>query len=144
MNMSATVTESANLPQRQAQHHAVTFTGNGREYFGIWIVDVLLSIVTLGIYSAWAKVRRMQYFARNTQIVLAEESNIGRVNDPAGGAWFAQWAPSEAERAVSSAAARSAEERRLFYVACSRARDHLLVTGVTPVSEFVDDFLKGN
>ena len=25
--------------------------------------------------------------ARNTQIVLAEESNIGRVNDPAGGAW---------------------------------------------------------
>ena len=68
MNMSATVTESANLPQRQAQHHAVTFTGSGREYFGIWIVNVLLSIVTLGIYSAWAKVRRMQYFARNTQI----------------------------------------------------------------------------
>ena len=26
--------------------------------------------------------------ARNTQIVLAEESNIGRVNDPAGGAWY--------------------------------------------------------
>ena len=68
MNMSATVTESTSLPQREAQHHAVTFTGNGREYFGIWIVNVLLSIVTLGIYSAWAKVRRMQYFARNTQI----------------------------------------------------------------------------
>ena len=28
--------------------------------------------------------------ARNTQIVLAEESNIGRVNDPAGGAWFVE------------------------------------------------------
>lgn len=26
--------------------------------------------------------------ARNTQIVLAEESNLGRVNDPAGGAWY--------------------------------------------------------
>ncbi|GAA2181618.1 methylmalonyl-CoA mutase family protein [Brooklawnia cerclae] len=26
--------------------------------------------------------------ARNTQVVLAEESNIGRVNDPAGGAWY--------------------------------------------------------
>lgn len=47
MNMSATVTESTSLPQREAQHHAVTFTGNGREYFGIWIVNVLLSIVTL-------------------------------------------------------------------------------------------------
>ena len=35
-------------------------------------------------------------------------------------------------------------ERHLLYVACTRARDHLLVTGVTPVSEFVDDFLKGN
>lgn len=35
-------------------------------------------------------------------------------------------------------------ERHLLYVACTRARDHLLVTGVAPVSEFVDDFLKGN
>jgi mRNA-degrading endonuclease RelE of RelBE toxin-antitoxin system len=34
-------------------------------------------------------------------------------------------------------------ERHLLYVACTRARDHLLVTGVNPVSEFVDDFLKG-
>lgn len=34
-------------------------------------------------------------------------------------------------------------ERHLLYVACTRARDHLLVSGVTPVSEFVDDFLKG-
>ncbi|MCG6567480.1 methylmalonyl-CoA mutase small subunit [Tessaracoccus sp. ZS01] len=28
--------------------------------------------------------------ARNTQILLAEESNVGRVNDPAGGAWFVE------------------------------------------------------
>ncbi len=30
-------------------------------------------------------------------------------------------------------------ERHLLYVACTRARDHLLVTGVEPVSEFLDD-----
>lgn len=30
-------------------------------------------------------------------------------------------------------------ERHLLYVACTRARDHLLVSGVEPVSEFVDD-----
>jgi superfamily I DNA/RNA helicase len=30
-------------------------------------------------------------------------------------------------------------ERRLLYVPCTRARDHLLVTGVQPVSEFLDD-----
>ena len=35
-------------------------------------------------------------------------------------------------------------ERHLLYVACTRARDHLLVTGVSPVSEFLDDFVKGN
>lgn len=46
----------------------VTFTGNAREYFGIWIVNVFLSVITLGIYSAWAKVRRKRYFYGNTWI----------------------------------------------------------------------------
>jgi uncharacterized membrane protein YjgN (DUF898 family) len=44
------------------------FTGKAREYFGIWIVNVLLTVVTLGIYSAWAKVRRKRYFYGNTQL----------------------------------------------------------------------------
>lgn len=35
-------------------------------------------------------------------------------------------------------------ERHLLYVACTRARDHLLITGVDPVAEFLDDFLKGD
>ena len=35
-----------------------------------------------------------------------------------------------------------ATERYLLYVACTRARDHLLVTGVEPVSEFLDDLQK--
>lgn len=35
-------------------------------------------------------------------------------------------------------------ERHLLYVACTRARDHLLVTGVDPASEFLDDFSKGD
>ena len=30
-------------------------------------------------------------------------------------------------------------ERHLLYVACTRARDHLLVTAVEPASEFLDD-----
>lgn len=44
------------------------FTGNGFEYFKIWIVNILLSIITLGIYSAWAKVRNKQYFYGNTYL----------------------------------------------------------------------------
>jgi superfamily I DNA/RNA helicase len=35
-------------------------------------------------------------------------------------------------------------ERHLLYVACTRARDHLLVCGVAPVSEFLDDFVKSD
>jgi superfamily I DNA/RNA helicase len=35
-------------------------------------------------------------------------------------------------------------ERHLLYVACTRARDHLLVTGIAPVSEFLDDFRKSD
>lgn len=50
------------------RHEPFSFTGNAREYFGIWIVNVLLTIVTLGIYSAWAKVRRERYFHGNTRI----------------------------------------------------------------------------
>jgi len=46
----------------------VVFTGKAGEYFGIWIVNLLLSIVTLGIYSAWAKVRRKKYFYNNTLV----------------------------------------------------------------------------
>jgi len=46
----------------------VRFTGKASEYFGIWIVNLLLTIVTIGIYSAWAKVRRLQYFYRHTEV----------------------------------------------------------------------------
>ncbi|GFO68010.1 membrane protein [Geomonas limicola] len=43
-----------------------SFTGNAREYFGIWIVNTLLRIVTLGLYSPWAKVRKRRYFYGNS------------------------------------------------------------------------------
>ena len=39
------------------------FTGRGGQYFRIWIVNLIL---TLGIYSAWAKVRTRRYFLGNT------------------------------------------------------------------------------
>lgn len=50
------------------QNHTFKFHGNGSEFFGIWIVNILLSCITLGIYSAWAKVRTNQYFYGNTEL----------------------------------------------------------------------------
>lgn len=55
-------------PPLQPTVEAFTFSGRGSEYFRIWIVNLLLSIVTLGIYSAWAKVRRTRYFYDNTNL----------------------------------------------------------------------------
>jgi uncharacterized membrane protein YjgN (DUF898 family) len=46
----------------------VKFSGNAGEYFKIWIVNIALTVVTLGIYSAWAKVRKLRYFYGNTSI----------------------------------------------------------------------------
>src|SRR4051812_22712826 len=46
----------------------LAFTGGYGEYFRIWLVNLALSIITLGIYSPWAKVRRLEYFWRNTRL----------------------------------------------------------------------------
>lgn len=53
---------------QQSAFERGSFTGSAKEYFGIWIVNILLTIVTIGIYSAWAKVRRKRYFNGNTVI----------------------------------------------------------------------------
>ena len=60
-----------NLSTNQSGNQKITpivFQGKASEYFGIWIVNLLLSLVTLGVYSAWAKVRRKKYFYNNTLI----------------------------------------------------------------------------
>ncbi len=44
------------------------FHGSGSEYFRIWLVNSILSLLTLGIYSAWAKVRRKRYFYGSTYL----------------------------------------------------------------------------
>lgn len=42
------------------------FTGTHQEYFSIWFINVLLSVVTLGIWSAWAKVRQERWVSGHT------------------------------------------------------------------------------
>ena len=53
-------------PPRFVPTRPFVFTATGTAYFRIWIVNLLLTIVTIGIYSAWAKVRRLRYFYGNT------------------------------------------------------------------------------
>ncbi len=56
-------------PQADQTHQlSIEFTGSGSEYFRIWIVNMLLLMVTFGIYYPWAKVRRLRYFYGNTVV----------------------------------------------------------------------------
>jgi uncharacterized membrane protein YjgN (DUF898 family) len=58
----------AALSQPAHPREPFRFTGDAREYFRIWIVNLFLTVVTLGIYSAWAKVRKKRYFYGNTWV----------------------------------------------------------------------------
>jgi uncharacterized membrane protein YjgN (DUF898 family) len=55
---------SAAAPRRLA----IDFTGSGSEYFRIWSVNLLLCLLTLGLYLPFAKARKLRYFYANTRI----------------------------------------------------------------------------
>ncbi len=61
-------TGDVTAPPAEPRWQAIGFAGYAREYFGIWITNLTLSLITLGIYSAWAKVRRLTYFRNRTVI----------------------------------------------------------------------------
>lgn len=57
--------------QREGAAVGLEFRGRAGEYFRIWIVNVCLTVITLGIYSAWAKVRRNRYLYASTLLAGA-------------------------------------------------------------------------
>lgn len=57
------------LGTRPVSMHTIRFTGSGSEYFRIWIVNLLLMLLTLGLYYPWAKVRKLRYFYGNTYVI---------------------------------------------------------------------------
>ena len=54
--------------QENGTAHSLIFKGSGFEYAKIYFVNLALTILTLGIYSAWAKVRNKRYFYGNTSL----------------------------------------------------------------------------
>ena len=47
---------------------ALSFEGTGIEYFKIWIVNIFLTIITVGLYYPWAKVRNNRYLYANSTL----------------------------------------------------------------------------
>jgi len=58
------------LPQttQSVQELNLEFRGSSWEYFRIWIVNLCLTLLTLGIFSAWAKVRKKRYIYAHTTL----------------------------------------------------------------------------
>lgn len=46
----------------------LSFKGEGGNYFSIWIVNILLTVITLGLYYPWAKATEMRFFAQETEL----------------------------------------------------------------------------
>lgn len=62
-----------------AQTLDIRFTGSGSEYFRIWIVNLLLTLVTFTLYWPFARARRLAYFQNNT---LVGKDPLGFHGDP--------------------------------------------------------------
>jgi uncharacterized membrane protein YjgN (DUF898 family) len=58
-------------PSPQPVSHPCSFTGVASDYFRIWIVNLLLTLITLGLWSPWAKVRKRRYFYGHTWVADA-------------------------------------------------------------------------
>lgn len=61
-------TDRPQIALRNAQELSLEFHGSAREYFRIWIVNLCLTLLTLGIFSAWAKVRKKRYSYSHTTL----------------------------------------------------------------------------
>ncbi|MFW2355198.1 YjgN family protein [Hydrogenophaga sp.] len=63
----------------RAQTLDIRFTGSGSEYFRIWIVNLLLTLITFTLYWPFARARRLAYFQNNT---LVGRDPLGFHGDP--------------------------------------------------------------
>ncbi|HBR21221.1 MAG TPA: hypothetical protein DD713_01420, partial [Nitrospiraceae bacterium] len=63
---------------KQSRTFPVEFTGSAREYFRIWIVNLCLTLLTAGIFSAWAKVRKKRYYYSHTTLDGTPFQYLGR------------------------------------------------------------------
>lgn len=57
------------LPPAEPVLTPFVFHGSAGEYFRIWIVNTLLTILTLGVFGAWATVRKRRYLRGNAELL---------------------------------------------------------------------------
>ncbi|HBS5678274.1 YjgN family protein [Klebsiella aerogenes] len=53
---------------KQSSSHFFVFHGRAKSYFFICLVNIILSVITLGIFIPWAWVRSRRYFCENMEV----------------------------------------------------------------------------
>lgn len=56
------------MENEKRRYFPLSFNGEGARYFGIWVVNIILTILTLGLYYPWAKVANRKYLWNSTSI----------------------------------------------------------------------------
>ncbi|MGE0747342.1 MAG: YjgN family protein [Rhodospirillales bacterium] len=70
MNLHPTIVPATRVtPSHAGLEHPFVFGATAGAYFRIWLVNLVLTLLTLGIWSAWAKVRRNRFFYGNTTLM---------------------------------------------------------------------------
>jgi len=66
---AASVTAAPHLRASGWHETRLRFSGRGADYFRIWVLNTLLNLLSLGLYSPWAKVRKARWFAQHTWLL---------------------------------------------------------------------------
>ncbi len=64
------------------------FNGKGGELIITWLVGILLSVITFGIYTPWFLTKLVKFFCDNTQAVASDGTRYGARFDATGGETF--------------------------------------------------------
>jgi uncharacterized membrane protein YjgN (DUF898 family) len=56
------------MESEKYNYFPLAFNGEGSRYFGIWVVNIVLTILTLGLYYPWAKIANRKYLWNSTAI----------------------------------------------------------------------------
>ena len=67
--VSAPVASVEPPPPAEPPAQPIVFHGKTEEFFRIWIVNTLLTLLTLGVFFAWAKVRKRRYLRGSTELL---------------------------------------------------------------------------
>ncbi|MDR1679487.1 MAG: DUF898 domain-containing protein [Prevotellaceae bacterium] len=68
---------SLDTPTSQVRNNIVKFIGRGSELFAIDLVNIILTVLTIGLYYPWAKARKLKYVFQHTELAGSRFDFLG-------------------------------------------------------------------